>query len=64
MIINAHVPIEEKDGNTKELFYQHMETYIIQHQDAKIFLGDLNAKIGKEKEYIGIIGKHSCVMNQ
>lgn len=60
-IINGHAPTEEKDEDTKHLFHQQLKaTYDAgPRYDVKIILGYMNAKIEKEVEYIGIIGKHS-----
>jgi hypothetical protein len=52
---------KEKEEEVKDYFYQQMEeTYdSIPSNDIKVILGDLNAKIGKEKEYRGVIGTES-----
>ncbi|PNF31855.1 hypothetical protein B7P43_G08920 [Cryptotermes secundus] len=60
-LMNVHAPTEEKEEEVKDYFYQQMEeTYdSIPSNDIKVILGDLNAKIGKEKEYRGVIGTES-----
>ncbi|PNF38233.1 hypothetical protein B7P43_G11852 [Cryptotermes secundus] len=66
-LMNVHAPTEEKEEEVKDYFYQQMEeTYdSIQSNDIKFILGDLNAKIGKEKEHRGVIGSESlhCTTN-
>ena len=60
-MINVHAPTEDKDIEVKEQFYQQLERVYdsIPGNDVKLILGDLNAKIGKEKEYGGTIGRDS-----
>ncbi|PNF29447.1 hypothetical protein B7P43_G04559 [Cryptotermes secundus] len=60
-LMNVHALTEEKEEEVKDYFYQQMEeTYdSIPSNDTKVILGDLNAKIGKEKEYRGVIGTES-----
>jgi len=49
-IINCHAPTEDKEDQTKEEFYNHLERVYdnAPHTIQKIIVGDLNAKIGKE----------------
>lgn len=60
-IINAHAPTEEKSEEEKDEFYQNLMRIFdhIPSNDIKMMLGDFNAKIGKELQYMGTIGKHS-----
>ncbi|PNF18598.1 hypothetical protein B7P43_G06255 [Cryptotermes secundus] len=60
-LMNVHAPTEEKEEEAKDCFCQQMEeTYdSIPSNDMKVILGDLNAKIGKEKEHRGVIGTES-----
>ncbi|PNF42868.1 hypothetical protein B7P43_G13088 [Cryptotermes secundus] len=57
-LMNVYAPIEEKEEEVKDYFYQQTEgTYgSIPSNDIKVILGDLTAKIGKEKEYRGVTG--------
>lgn len=49
-VIISHAPSEDKEGQTKEEFYNQLERVydIIPHRTGKIVIGDLNAKIDKE----------------
>jgi endonuclease/exonuclease/phosphatase family metal-dependent hydrolase len=60
-LINVHAPTEEKEEIEKEDFYQNLEEVYdsCPSNDIKIVLGDLNAKVGKEEIYQGLIGTHS-----
>ncbi|XP_050502575.1 craniofacial development protein 2 isoform X2 [Diabrotica virgifera virgifera] len=60
-LINVHCPTNEQEEDTKVAFYQDLERIYdsIPRNDIKMVIGDTNAKIGKEEEYIGVIGKHS-----
>jgi hypothetical protein len=58
-LINIHAPTEEKTEEDK--FYDDLQrTYerVLKH-DTVLILGDLNAKIGKEKAYENVTGKHT-----
>ena len=63
--INVHAPTEEKEEIEKEVFYQKVEEVYdsCPSNDIKIVLGDLNAKVGKEEIYQGLIGRHSMHLN-
>ena len=58
--INVHAPTEEK-----EAFYQKVEEVYdsCPSNDTKIVLGDLNANVGSEEIYQGLIGRHSIHLN-
>lgn len=60
-LINVHAPTEDKADEEKEEFYQELTNAIrlIPSNDIKMVLGDMNAKVGKEEEFLGVIGKHS-----
>ncbi|XP_075979935.1 uncharacterized protein LOC142979060 [Anticarsia gemmatalis] len=63
-IVNAYAPTELTDEDTKDEFYDHLESVYDQLPsfDAKILLGDFNAKVGREdvfKPTIGMFSKHS-----
>nr|XP_012224226.1 PREDICTED: craniofacial development protein 2-like [Linepithema humile] len=59
--INVHCPTEDKNRDIKEQFYQQLERVYdnTPKNDIKIVIGDMNAQIGREEGYVGIIGKHS-----
>jgi hypothetical protein len=65
--INVHAPTEEKEEIEKEVFYHKMEEVYEAcpppPTDIKILLGDLNATIGREEMYQGIIGRYSMHLN-
>lgn len=60
-IICVYAPTEDKDAETKERFYDDLETlfHSTPKADVKIVLGDFNAKIGREACFFPTIGKHS-----
>ena len=63
-LINVHSPTEKKELE-KEAFSQKVEEIYdsCPSNDIKIVLGDWNAKVGKEKIYQGVIGRHSMHLN-
>jgi endonuclease/exonuclease/phosphatase family metal-dependent hydrolase len=63
--INVHAPTEENEEIEKEAFYQKVEEVYdaCPSNDIKILLGDLNAKVGREEIYQGLIRRHSMHLN-
>ncbi|XP_038221620.1 craniofacial development protein 2-like, partial [Zerene cesonia] len=60
-LLNTYAPTELADDATKDDFYEELDQVYddIPEYDAKILLGDLNAKIGREEAFMPTIGKHS-----
>jgi len=59
VLINVHALTGEKDEEIKEEFYDTLEEVFTTVGNIKIVLGDLNAKIGKERIYNNLAGMHS-----
>jgi hypothetical protein len=60
IILNVHVPTEDKCDNTKDSFYEELgvfEQFPKYHM--KILLGDFNAKVGREDTFKLTIGNES-----
>lgn len=59
--INVHAPTENKDADTKDMFYEKLNRIYNQapSRDIKIVLGDFNAQVGREIVYRPAIGQHS-----
>jgi hypothetical protein len=60
-LINVHAPTKEKTEEEKGKFYDDLQrTYkTVPKHDIVLILGDLNTKIGKEKTYDNVTGKHT-----
>ncbi|KAL4125993.1 hypothetical protein QTP88_010225 [Uroleucon formosanum] len=60
VFINVHAPTEDKSQQEKEDFYTEIELLLegISNSKIKIVLGDINAKIGKERSFRQTIGTH------
>lgn len=60
-LICAHAPTEDKDEQTKDIFYERLERAYDRcpDHDIKIVLGDFNAKLGKENIFGPTVGKFS-----
>jgi hypothetical protein len=57
----VHAPIEDKDDDIKDSFYEELEQVFDQFPKyhMKILLGDFNAKVGREDIFKPIIGNES-----
>lgn len=63
--ITVHAPTEDKTEQEKEDFYEELENVfnLCQEYDMVTILGDFNAKIGREDEMRGTVGKYSMHEN-
>jgi hypothetical protein len=66
MVLNVHVPIEDKIDDVKDSFYEELERvfdkFATYHM--KILLGYFNAKVGREDIFKPTIFFNSFVSNQ
>lgn len=64
-LINVHAPTNDASDDIKEEFYEKLrEAYRkCPKHDAKIIMGDLNAKLGREEEFRPTIGRWSLHAN-
>jgi hypothetical protein len=60
-LINIYTPTEDKEAEIKEQFYEELQRTQdrIPKHDLIIILGDMNAKLGKEKVFSQTIGRHT-----
>ena len=60
-LICVYAPTEVSEEQEKDQFYQHLDKLVdgLPKYDAKIILGDFNAKVGFKNELRGTVGKHS-----
>jgi endonuclease/exonuclease/phosphatase family metal-dependent hydrolase len=61
IVLNGHAPAEEKNDDSKDSFYEELEQ-VFDHfpkYHMKIFLGDFNAKLGREDIFKPTIGNES-----
>jgi hypothetical protein len=61
IVLNVHAPTEDKHNNVKDSFYEEHEQVFDQfpRYHMKIFLGDFNAKVGREDIFKTIVGNES-----
>jgi hypothetical protein len=60
-LINVYAPTEDKEEAVKEQCYEELQRtrYRVSKHDVIIILGDVNAKIGKEKTFNRVMGRYS-----
>jgi hypothetical protein len=53
IVLNVHAPTEDKIDDMKDRFYQKLECVFdkFPKYHRKILLGDINAKVGKERHF-------------
>jgi hypothetical protein len=61
IVLNAYAPTEDKDDDIKDSFYEELEQVFdrFPRYHMKIFLGDFNAKVGREDIFKPLIGNES-----
>ena len=60
-LINVCTPTEDKEEDIKERFYEELQITqdTVPKHDPTIILGDMNAKLGKEKAFSQAVGRHT-----
>jgi hypothetical protein len=50
IVLNVHAPTQDKNDDTKDMFYEELEHVFdkLLKYHMKIFLGNFNAKVGRE----------------
>lgn len=66
VLINGYVPIEDKEEEVKNIFYESLDNMcdLISNSKVKIRLGDFNAKIGQKIIHRPTIGKRVYIESQ
>jgi exonuclease III len=61
IVLNAHAPTEDKDDDIKDSVYEELEQVFdhLSRYHMKIFMGDFNAKVGREDIFKAIIGNEN-----
>jgi hypothetical protein len=65
-LINIHAPTEDKEEDIKEQFYEELQTVQdrVPKHDLTIILGNMNAKLGKEKAFSQVVGHNIHISNE
>jgi hypothetical protein len=65
IVLNLHAPTEDRDDALKDSFHEKLEKIFdrLSGHHMKIFLGDFNAKVGREDIFKPIIGNESLDIN-
>ena len=60
-LIIIYAPTEDKEEEIKEQFYEELQRTQdrVPKHDVIIIMGDMNAKLGKEKVFSQVIGRHT-----
>jgi len=61
ILINIYAPTEDKEDEIEEQFYEELQRTQdrVPKHDVIIIMGDMNAKLGKEKVFCQVIGRHT-----
>jgi exonuclease III len=62
-LINIYAPTRDKEEDAKEQFYEELQKVQdrVPKHDLTIILGDMNAKLGKEKAFSQVMGRHTLL---
>jgi len=60
-LLNIYTPMEDKEENIKEQIYEELQRTHdrVPKHDIIIIVGDMNAKLGKEKVFSKVVGRHT-----